>query len=105
LFEVWTVSPPHFVSVYPQRAGNRRPLDVRFNNFRQEFELVQNRGVDGRISTRPRRCCLGRDTEAVRCPRCSCAWKRKRRRELVAMVGGVGVADLAADLSAVADRE
>jgi hypothetical protein len=41
LFEVWGVFPPHFVSIHPQRTGNRRSLDLRYHNFLQEFELVE----------------------------------------------------------------
>jgi hypothetical protein len=41
LFRVWGVFPPHFVSVSPQGRGGRQSLDVRYNNFLQEFERVE----------------------------------------------------------------
>lgn len=36
-FEVWAVY-PRWVVVYPERAGNRRPVHVITHNFLQEFE-------------------------------------------------------------------
>jgi hypothetical protein len=34
--EVWTVN-QRWVTIYPQRSGNRRPVDVITHNFLQEF--------------------------------------------------------------------
>jgi hypothetical protein len=44
LFVVWGVFPPHFVSISPHGPGGRPSLDIRYNNFRQEFELVEQPG-------------------------------------------------------------